>query len=177
MWVPNRPLTTRHVNENRIGPDLDFTHRILRIELKTGEIFAVDLSGAQYGYRETVMPWISYLQSRLGTSSEDGVELHPLGKTLEITQVASAGPGLFGIIMRLSYDYAQVVNAAYTEFDQHCPLEQMFKLPQKEFERKRDQLLSSIAVALKNYNGKGENGGGQSWSKARNATPSVRGQT
>jgi hypothetical protein len=39
-------------------------HEVLKLELRSGEVFAVDLSGAQFGYHEPVTRWDSYEDNR-----------------------------------------------------------------------------------------------------------------
>ena len=43
----------------------DFRHTILKLTLNNGEQHALDLTGAQYGWTETIMPWAPYAKSRV----------------------------------------------------------------------------------------------------------------
>ena len=41
------------------------THEILQLTLRSGEMFAFDITGAQYGYHEAVTPWTKYSNTRI----------------------------------------------------------------------------------------------------------------
>ena len=48
------------------SPTADFEHQILKIKLKaSGEEYILDLSGAQYGYHESVVWLVHYLSARV----------------------------------------------------------------------------------------------------------------
>jgi hypothetical protein len=41
------------------------THEILKFTLRSGEEFAIDIAGAQYGYDDPVVQWKEYAQFRI----------------------------------------------------------------------------------------------------------------
>ena len=43
----------------------DYPHTLVRVTLKNGESYAVDMAGAQYGWHEPVTPWQLYENSRV----------------------------------------------------------------------------------------------------------------
>ena len=52
------------------GPPIDLrkpimSHLILRISFKSGKDYAVDISGAQFGFHEPVLPWAEYESQRV----------------------------------------------------------------------------------------------------------------
>lgn len=59
---PRDPALIVHLR----GTDyLDSDHRILRVTLPTGEVFAIDFTGAQYGWKETLYSWDTYVKYRV----------------------------------------------------------------------------------------------------------------
>lgn len=52
------------------------SHLILRVSLKGGNDYAVDISGAQYGFHEPILPWTEYASQRIQRIRVT----HPLGK-------------------------------------------------------------------------------------------------
>jgi hypothetical protein len=50
-------------------PDVD-DHYLLRVTLKSGEVFAIDIAGAQYGWYESALPWAQFLSRTQGTFKE-----------------------------------------------------------------------------------------------------------
>lgn len=54
------------------GETNDCFHDVLKVELKRGgEPYILDLSGAQYGYINPVIPWSVYKQSRVQDHEEN----------------------------------------------------------------------------------------------------------
>ena len=50
-------------------------HTVLKMTMENGEKYAVDFAGEQYGWRESIMPWVLYSSSRILEITEVG----PLG--------------------------------------------------------------------------------------------------
>ncbi|KAL9131473.1 MAG: hypothetical protein Q9217_000621 [Psora testacea] len=51
---------------HKIDPPDSFFHNIYRVTLQNGEIWAVDATGAQYGYPDPLCPWRDFEQRRSG---------------------------------------------------------------------------------------------------------------
>lgn len=51
---------TRNTRYARDEWDQDWIHEILQARLKSGEVYAIDLTGAQYGWYEPIMEWDEY---------------------------------------------------------------------------------------------------------------------
>lgn len=49
-------------NGHQIDPPDSFFHNLYRVTLKNGEIWAVDTTGAQYGYADPLCPWRDFEQ-------------------------------------------------------------------------------------------------------------------
>ena len=54
-----------HEGERPIRPSKDY-HNLYRVTLKNGEVWAVDTTGAQFGYVNSLYPWHDFEQRRLG---------------------------------------------------------------------------------------------------------------
>ena len=148
-------MTTRHVDQNCKGDTSPRRHCIFRVKLRTDEVYAFDLSGAQFGYRETVSPWESYLQSRGVRDSEESIRFRPFGYKLNSMHDASKELSLYGAIMKYNIDFARAAASACEKFgsaEGHVPLSEMLKLPQKAYEYQRADLVGFIAKALEVFN-------------------------
>ncbi|ELR04407.1 hypothetical protein GMDG_01483 [Pseudogymnoascus destructans 20631-21] len=53
-------------NGNKIDPPDPFFHNLYRVTLKNGERWAVDTTGAQYGYPDPLCPWHDFEHHRSG---------------------------------------------------------------------------------------------------------------
>jgi hypothetical protein len=54
------------LNGYQIDPPNSFFHNLYRATLKNGEIWAVDATGAQFGYADPLCPWRDFEQHRTG---------------------------------------------------------------------------------------------------------------
>ena len=57
----------------------DYAHSVLRVTLGNGERYALDTTGAQYGWPETVTPWDLYCEVKVQSIKS----IHPFGYTKE----------------------------------------------------------------------------------------------
>ena len=161
MKIPRTPLETYHVDENGAIVDEEYGHQIVRVKLKTGESYALDMTGAQYGYVETVRPWVSYLKSRRGSISEEGLEFRHFGRELNMIRTTSNGSNLWSVVMRSNLDMTKVMNVAYEVFNRHQDLQEILKLSQLDFDRRTDQLVTFVSSVLKANNDEGKGQGGR----------------
>ncbi len=75
------PLSTSFLE---IINNMDYiSHEIIKVTLRSGEVFAVDITGAQYGYHEPVTPWTKYEQERIFCAIS-AVDPYPSSKLLQI---------------------------------------------------------------------------------------------
>lgn len=71
-----RPTRTTFLNIHGGEPqDVDNNHCIIRATLNDGQVFAIDLTGAQYGWDETIVPWKDYTQRIEKTKNTYPVEI------------------------------------------------------------------------------------------------------
>ena len=143
-----RPLKMIRPN----GPDNgDYCHEIIQIRLKSGEIYAVDITGAQHGYYESVYPWEQHLQAR--------VRLFGLfGKTLPFGALKAkycgghhcAVPGHQGLIRKLQKECAETFDAAIGEWQEKgVTVGEMFRKGSEEgFVRTREELMAHVRGVL-----------------------------
>ncbi|CZT53010.1 uncharacterized protein RSE6_14441 [Rhynchosporium secalis] len=62
----NKKLVITLVHPDQTRQDPNFEHEIIKVKLQNGgEEYALDFSGAQYGYFEPVIPWLKYVESRV----------------------------------------------------------------------------------------------------------------
>jgi hypothetical protein len=131
------------------------THEILKLTLRSGEIFAVDLSGAQYGYHEPVIGWDEYKQTRVREIEKSypapkplgilDVEDYSLAKSYAIFQkIRSQGPkppqiGVHG-------DVLEMMNFWMLEwqFEGRFGIKGLWKLTEKKFLQKQGNLIDFV---------------------------------
>lgn len=135
-----------------------FPHVVLRFTLRSGEKYALDLSGAQYGFDETVAPWTPYLEKRVRGNNMSNVEIHPCGHMMGILQSHTLGPTLLGVLMRYNIDLTKIALSTCQDFlekEGFPALSELPKLPEKAFKAKSAALAEHVDKALANFNNQG----------------------
>lgn len=155
MDLQKTPRKTYVVDEYRNRHQTNYPHVIFRIKLRNDELYAFDLSGAQYGYRETVVPWAHYEQSRLSNGSNKIIAIEKCGSCLGAVYATSRGTDLYDVVMRYNFILSDKARFACDDFvkkEGNQPLSEMLKLEHVAYEGRRDRLVSYISKALADFN-------------------------
>lgn len=163
MNLRQTPRKTYVVDKYRNHDKTMFPHVIFRVRLHSEELYAFDLSGAQYGYRETVVPWARYERTRLSNASNKIITINPSGSYSTTLQAAIQGSSLHDVIMRYNVILSEETFSACGEFvkkEGKQPLREMCKFEQMIFEGKRDRLVTHVSKALVDFNADWKKNGG-----------------
>lgn len=128
-------------------------HEILKVTLRSGEAFALGISGAQYGYHDPMTPWCEYNENRIdavldlrlsGDSSNlIDVDDYTLTKMLSLFKKIAGkhAPG-----RSLSGDAIAAINLHLLEWqaDERLSLKDMWKLPEAKFQAKMADVVNFI---------------------------------
>ena len=128
-------------------------HEVLQLKLRSGEVFAVDISGAQFGYYDPVTPWTVYQQNRvlkvLNAASAPQpkkilqVDDYSIQKMIFLFQKARErkDPGRI-----IQLDLLETMNGHFLEWqaDEHLSLKSLWTLPEKDFQKKHLDLVDYI---------------------------------
>lgn len=135
-------------------------HEILKLTLRSGEEFAVDLAGAQYGYPEPVMRWQEYKELRI-LMEHFGSGDHPpkplrrvqivdyslddyIRLVDEIRKIKPRGLILMDILEGMN------INMVEWQMDQNFSIKTMLKFPEERFQKKRDDQVNYIHWKMDN---------------------------
>ncbi|KAL8690945.1 MAG: hypothetical protein Q9218_003721 [Villophora microphyllina] len=156
MNLPETPFRVYHVDEHRNYDTREYQHEVFCVTVNGGEMYAIDLSGIQYGWVETVVPWPQYLRSRLDGDPKRVAAIHPFGYSLYNARMLSRGfddplqPLASTMKQNLRYaDYLAAGCWGFAEGEGEGPLGDSLKLPQAAFEEKRDKFVFFITEVLK----------------------------
>lgn len=125
-------------------------HGFLRVTLHTGETFAIDFTGAQYGWGSQLYTWNTYIQHRTKT-----IDTRTLGATL---QQESAVYSLFPQnsienatrAFRTNVAHDGLVRGLLTYFFQHeTTVKDLLSLPRSSFVRERAQLVNQVKDSIR----------------------------
>ncbi|KAE8447846.1 hypothetical protein EG329_010075 [Mollisiaceae sp. DMI_Dod_QoI] len=129
----------------------DIIHEILKLELPSGEIFAVDIAGSQYGYDEPILPWGKYertritriFESKLAPQSQGVVEVDDcsMQSMMAIDQKMSKGSN--GVV-NLDILQAMCFHIIEWQAGSGVSLKKLWKLSEQKFLPKREDLLDYV---------------------------------
>jgi hypothetical protein len=144
--------------------DLDtggIRHEVLKLTLRSGEQFVVDIACAQYGYSEPVMRWKEYKELRvlfeypgsgLCVPKALGVlDVHDysLERMFFFSDKMQSGKEIVG---SQAMDYLEAINIFMLEWqaDEKLSIKALLKLPEPQFQRKKNDLVDYLDWKLDN---------------------------
>ncbi|THY29052.1 hypothetical protein D6D00_03862 [Aureobasidium pullulans] len=141
--TPVRP--TRYARDEW---DLDWFHHIFRAVLPSGETYAIDLTGAQYGWYEPIIHWAKYMErcKQVITPTKEGNPLGNMARTMlsatfsdardDRTDMQRAIP-MCGECLKLQF------NQAFADVrERYIPGYNLLRLPQPAFKEAEEEILS-----------------------------------
>jgi hypothetical protein len=139
---PKDPALVIHLADNLLPFQ---NHCLLRVSLHAGEAFAIDLTGAQYGWREQLYTWHTYVQHRAKNVESIG----PLGgvKQLETLVLSMDSPtSLGGASHTIRRNIMEgLTRSMVTDFVQRkTTAKELLSLPQSMFILERARLVSHL---------------------------------
>ena len=149
-FLPDSPKrrTTLIPPNGVVSNNARVSHMILQVKLQNDELYAIDISGAQYGFREPIYPWHIYEKSRIASMIAMKT-LTNLKQRERLTGKKKRGgkPG-----KRMEVEFAKVVDDA-VETWQSCntTIAALSKMRNGEFESKREELLGFISEKISQH--------------------------
>ncbi|KAK0111680.1 hypothetical protein ONS95_002025 [Cadophora gregata] len=131
----------------------EFEHEFLRIKLLNGgEEFALDLSSAQYGYFEPIVPWKTYIHNRISTYITHQ-QFNYFGGTKYRLLAERGHKDIKGIVASLNAESCQELMSSTKKWEEEngMSIMKMLKLPLREFKMKENQLVGFMAKNLGEY--------------------------
>ena len=140
---PKRP--SKKIRPFPLGPDnAEYEHEIMKVTLKSGEVYAIDITGAQHGYYDAVYLWDQYLQTRVKT----------VGKVMSFGSLKAKYcgpewcdlPGCNGAIKRVHKAFAEAFDHAVGEWQKKgVKVAEMLRMGEEAFVRTREELIGYVA--------------------------------
>ena len=137
-------------SDKPLGVDTtDYAHSVIRITLKNGDKYIVDLTGAQYGWPEIVMPYEMYQQSKIRLVKE----ILPFGGTGQFCKErAETTGGMAKWAHSADIGFETVLNGILKTWQQgHMSLSTLLRLPDDQFEKQQAGLLEMLDAGMQNY--------------------------
>ena len=127
----------------------DYAHSIIRVTMKTGEKYVIDLTGAQYGWYETIIPWHTYEKNRVQPIRE----VQRFGYTRKFCEERAAKSGG---LAKWNHDADKSFTKALNDIVEgwqagNMSLSAMLKLPEAELEKKRTSFLETVKEGMQRF--------------------------
>ena len=124
----------------------DYHHDIIKITTRAGEVNALDMTGAQYGWTECIVPWNIYIKSRV----REVKKVVPFGETKAwCTKRAKETGGQYQMVHGIKVLFAQVVDGAVMLWQRgHILTTDLLRLPENDFHKKQASLLDAVEELL-----------------------------
>lgn len=135
----------------------DYKHTIIRVTMKDGGTFALDMTGAQYGWSEPVTPWQLYSTSRV----REIKEVTPFGGTRVSYKRAHNDSKHREWIHGMMENFAEIVDHAVAQWvSGNLSSHELLRLPEHEFQKRRASLVDAIDGFMHRYKAFQESLGG-----------------
>ena len=127
----------------------DYTHTILRVTTKNGETYALDMTGAQYGWCEPVISWPLYNASRVRKFEE--ILTFGATRILHKARAVKSG-GQLQWNRDIKEQFAEVVDGAVDRWQKdHISLTELLRLPERDFQKSQASLVDAVADWLQRH--------------------------
>ena len=137
-------------NEGRNRIDAtDYAHTVIRVTVKNGDVYVLDMAGAQYGWHEPVIPWQLYSASRVrGIKS-----VVPFGETrVFCKQRAQNLSEQQNWIHSIKESFAESVDDAVAKWQMaNISSSDLLRLPDQEFLERQASLLDAVDGFMQQY--------------------------
>ena len=133
--------------EHDVEQEINCGHVVLRVTTESGNSYALDITGAQYGRYENVMPWHLYLNSRIESFTGFGLFGEWESRLLadDFWDRGSAHEAL----RELNKHRTLRLNSALVNWEkENMPLSAILKLSEDAFQRKQLELISFVQGCL-----------------------------
>ena len=135
---------------NECGVDeTDYAHSVIRITLKNGDKYILDLTGAQYGWKEILTPYNQYRQSKVRQIKE----VLSFGGTRQYCKQRAEKSGGMAQWQHLTdIGFESTVNDIMKLWQQwNMPLTTLLKLPDDQFQQQQAGLLEMLEAGMQKY--------------------------
>ena len=127
----------------------NYPHSVIRLTLKTGDKFILDLTSAQYGWPEVLTPYNIYQQSKIRVIKE----VLPFGGTRRFCKErAENSGGMAKLHHQADVGFETVLNNLLTQWQQtNMSFTALLRLPDDQFGRQQAGLLDMLEAGMQKY--------------------------
>ena len=155
--VKNRSLRLLRVLPNGLIDGKEYNHLILKLTVKNGEQYALDMTGAQLGWQEALMPWDIYAHFRI----QYVVETLEFGEKHNKRHANTNGDGdRISNVDTILNQFAKILRLASEDFqERQLTFKKLLDLPEGVYKARTAILLDNICHHLEAFKAYGEDKG------------------
>lgn len=123
-----------------------YNHAVIKLTLNNGEQFALDISGAQFGYLMPLVPWNQYLNARVDSVTQTKHLGYHRRRSKFLVKPDEEGNGG---VKTCNEEVAEVINTGIEKWQKKgIRLKDMLRLQDSAFIPKRDEFLRFIEESI-----------------------------
>lgn len=124
----------------------EYNHAVIKLTLNNGDQYALDISGAQFGYRTPLVPWNQYFDTRVDSVAQTKYLGDHRRRSKFLVKPDEDGNGG---MKTCNEEVAEVINAAIEKWQKkNIKLKDMLRLQDSAFFSKREEFLRSIEESI-----------------------------
>lgn len=143
----SRILTFRHRANDPSTPIFDTVHHILRVTLKDGSVWAVDVAGAQYGQHSPVVPFAQYARDSIAKI----LATRPFGTSFRnihdpVSTRNPGNPGNILLMLQLSQTLEHHIDELAEWEHHHVAIPGLLKAKREAYQSLKTALVAHLAT-------------------------------
>jgi hypothetical protein len=128
----------------------NYKHSILRVTTRAGERYALDMTGAQFGWTDSIIPWDLFADTRI--LSVDGIEAFGYTKPYLEAKCSSSLGAARAYVHYIQKNFANVLNGLLYDWQRaNMLLPALLGLPHEEFKQQQQALMESVESKMQGY--------------------------
>ena len=128
----------------------DVDHYVIHVSLKSGEVFVLDIAGAQYGFHDYVIPLADYLTSRVVRIKKREGSGSARAQLMTRIRRSADSPNPQSLVWALDCQYALAMENKLKEWEEihDQKFDEMFGLPEHQYLAMREEFLIFLHSGL-----------------------------
>lgn len=139
----------RRIYSGTVVDGTEYKHSVLRITTRAGEKYALDMTGTQFGWTESILPWDLFADTRI--LSFDGIEAFGYTKPFMEAKCSSHGErrAYVHYIHKVFRDALNSIIFTWQEANMLLPT--LLVLPYEKFEQQQQALIVNVEDEMQRF--------------------------
>jgi len=149
VWIKNASFRMRRIFHGDVIDRTDYKHSILRVTTRAGEKYALDMTGAQFGWTKSVLPWDLFADTRILSVGQ----IKAFGYTKPYIEANCIYLGeARSYIHYIQKSFANVLDGLLYEWQKaNMLLPMLLVLPHEEFKKQQQALIEHVEEIMQRF--------------------------